>query len=485
MIYSVGSDADILTRSLAEGFLSTQNRQALKDESKLSLLRTAQGMVNVLLPNPSSKKTAPTWSKFEDNNSTTDDSVTLAGHTDDTHGTVGGASPCAIAKGLAKKYGSNKQLLTEVILVACESGSPIKREGMFYGSNFSEPFAQELADEMLKVGFTNENLTILSATPPEGAVAMRVSVVTQSNTNQQRLGQVSAFAYMDKDNSQGLAKSANQVIKELWQTQKGETYQEAFRNNAGSFKPKNQSRQDPTVYLTEILNKRGLLKKLLDAIYQKPLFSKTLLAGISAIKQKQQKAREEIVLLKSSIEVSVNNKIAKNWSGRDKWQRLKEYLDCMSESSIPNQNKWTRLSLHRHEFQIDTKTLGLNSTPPTYKQMFDKVEQHQKKIEELAGHVNEKKKSIISFMEKYVEKHNKNGPPDKKHKPKIEVMKALKSYIENPTATTWNSITEATQKNPGWDAGCFSQVSNVHDQITRLKNTDNDFEGNHSGPNTH
>ena len=157
----------------------------------------------------------------------------------------------------------------------------------------------------------------------------------------------------------------------------------------------------------------------------------------------------------------------------------------MSESSIPNQNKWTRLSLHRHEFQIDTKTLGLNSTPPTYKQMFDKVEQHQKKIEELAGHVNEKKKSIISFMEKYVEKHNKNGPPDKKHKPKIEVMKALKSYIENPTATTWNSITEATQKNPGWDAGCFSQVSNVHDQITRLKNTDNDFEGNHSGPNTH
>ena len=64
-------------------------------------------------------------------------------------------------------------------------------------------------------------------------------------------------------------------------------------------------------------------------------------------------------------------------------------------------------------------------------------------------------------------------------------LKALKSYIENPTATTWNSITEATQKNPGWDAGCFSQVSNVHDQITRLKNTDNDFEGNHSGPNTH
>lgn len=530
MIYSVGDGAENMTVSLALGFSNAKHHQDLIARKNETIFETAKTMTSDLqhiIPNPQSIKNLffpiqnstteiPQWSDFENENQSTDDSVTLVGHTDETYSNIGGKTAEEIACGLAAKYGNNKDKLTEIILVACESATKRNTICRRITRQQTNPFAQELADEMFKAGFTNDKLKVLAVKSPENSVAMRVTVTTQAGISLWSLGKVSAFAYMNKEtmdyeeaNQKG-ARPKKHDLKILMQQTDDETYQEAFRRSATIFKPtskgyKSEAKkvaepkspppppsqiQEQKNYLDKILNNRGPLKRLLYSIYPTPFFTKVLLNELRAANEQEQQVYKEFNDIKTAILPDLKGiKATMDY----KWSYLITYMTCNHQDVDNRKNTWQKVVQYKENYYSSKQKLGYVGTDQSSsntkqtssfgssakdQQIADLVNKpvsffYDKLIiyEENLGNVDQKKNNIKGQIVKFIEKYkndntNKNGI----HEAKIRVMDVLKNYIENPTDKNWDAITKETQdeRNNGWDQGYFSKVSKIHDEIVKL-----------------
>jgi hypothetical protein len=152
------------------------------------------------------------------------ESVTLFGHSTDSRDTLGGQSASQIAAFLVKIY-EKKNPLT-INLLTCEGAM---KTDVAFGLFQRAEFAQALANAL---GAQGVRAQVIAIEPPQGAVAMRVSIDQEPGLADRRLGakegQVRAIAYGNKDTEayEDTLSALNQQYNESRVSPQNETRQE-------------------------------------------------------------------------------------------------------------------------------------------------------------------------------------------------------------------------------------------------------------------
>ena len=426
---------------------------------------------------------------YSDNTSLVDASLTLIGHTDDSRLTVGGQTPKQMAENIARRYGRHKASLKEVFLVACESGATSTQENWLWGSTTSPSFAQQLAEEMVGVGFTD--IKVYSAKPPEGAHAMRVTITKFGPFGG---GAVGAIAYMNEyttnfEDSQGtdaaikvrqpIHRDQHKVVKIM---EPFLSHQETFKAVFSPYVPKGTIRQESNPpletrdYLGKLLENKGVLQRLFYAIFGAPVITNLMAEQLRLMKEKEEPALHALRQLNEEISLDVQNKInaplaavnrfavffTTQKAPQTKWTALNDYLNLPQNTLWEDRDKaWLTLQAHAAEF-VQNKNLGKRP----YQSIYAELNAEHTKLAGINEEKNGIKNQLVDIMDDYLMTHN--NAKDPMHLAKCRVMKKIKIYVNDPTPFNWTAIEEATspnnEANKGWDEGYFSRVQDIKEQ---------------------
>ncbi|RUR08496.1 hypothetical protein [Legionella sp. km772] len=108
------------------------------------------------------------------------------------------------------------------------------------------------------------------------------------------------------------------------------------------------------------------------------------------------------------------------------------------------------------------KIKGSDLLSPALDKQIDLLKANHAKIDNLTQQKKDISKQINTFITDYLNQHANDK--DDLHTAKKNVMKAIQTYVNEPTADNWKSLDKSTQDNPGWDKGFFSKVSSVMDK---------------------
>jgi hypothetical protein len=421
----------------------------------------------------SKNKTLEDISNYTNVSAVEDKSVTIIGHTTEARNTVGNQTALQIAESLAKRYNENKKTLTELFLVACESGTKSTKSGFFGGSTESTSFAQQLADEMYKLGF--DNINVYSVKPPEGADAIRVTI----DKNGLSTGAVRAVAYMNpattnyEDN-----KSTNKKIKPPSKPDKKiimtaeKTHQETFKAVVDSKHIPSQKKESHSLtldetrheeYLEKLLAKNGILCRLFYAVFGAPNITNLLAHQLRLIKKDEREVLNELNELKMDTKSEIDQKTGiinnaidavkktlGNSGSNMHWQSLAAYLALDPNAEIKKRKEaWKKLMRQT-----------TNNAEPNFPEVMEKVKNLHKKIIDNETRRKDIKDQLSDIIDRYIIK-NTSSPT---HKSKCSVMTAIKTYLTDPNEENWNKVTQKAQDSPGWDKGFFSKVRDIKEQ---------------------
>ncbi len=429
-------------------------------------------------------------SKYSDKTALTDASITFIGHTDDTRATVGGEKPKQMAAKIAQRYGKHQSSLKEVFLVACESGTRSTQENWLWGSTISPSFAQQLAEEMAEVGFTD--IKVYSAKPPEGAHAMRVTIT--KNFGPFVGGTVGAIAYMNEyttnfEDSQGTdapIKVKNPTHREQHKVVKimepKSSHQETFKAACEACVPKGTRRQESNPpletrdYLGKLLENKGVLQRLFYAIFGAPVITNLMAEQLRLMKEKEEPALHALRQLNEEISLDVQNKIntplaavnrfavffTTQKAPQTKGTALSHYLNLPQNTLWEERDKaWQTLQPHADKF-VEDKKLGKRS----YQSIYAEINAEHTKLAQINEEKNGIKKQLVDIIDYYLDTHRDAADP--MHQAKRRVMETIKTYVNDPTPSNWTAIKEATsadnEANKGWDEGYFSRVQDIKEQ---------------------
>ena len=438
----------------------------------------------------SNKNTLENISSYTADSPLEDKSVTIIGHTTEARNTVGNKTAPQIAKSLANRYKENKKTLTDLFLVACESGTKTTKSGVFWGSTKSPSFAQQLADEMYKLGFVNIN--VYSVKPPEGADAIRVTIDKDGLAP----GAVRAVAYMnpettnyeDNKSTKNIKRPINHAKQTIMNAEK--THQETFKavdskhipsqkKESHSLTPKavdskhipSQKKESHSLtpdetphekYLEKLLAKNGILWRLFYAVFGAPSITNLLAQQLRLIKKDEREVLNELdqfktennakITEKTSTTACLMNTASKAFSSEgtnEHWQSLAKYLALDPNADIlTREDAWNNLNN-----QTSTKS------DPDFPDLKNQVQSLHKKIITIKEGKQNIKDGLLTIINDYIKKNQGST-----HQSKREIMGEIKKYLNNPTENNWNSVTIKAEQHTGWDKGFFSRVRDIKEQ---------------------